>query len=65
MRIIPLYLIISIFATILILYLKYPSPQVVLVSPNITDESEVYKDKGGVCYRYHKKLVDCHRKNRT
>ena len=44
----------------LILYLKYPDPKVVLVSPNTTDAvSDVYKDKGGVCYRYHRKNVEC------
>ena len=48
------------FVTMLLFYLIYPIPKVVLVSPNTTDLiSDVYKDKGGVCYRYHRKYVDC------
>lgn len=48
------------FVTMLIFYLTYPVPKVVLVSPNTEDLiSDVYKDNGGVCYRYHRKYVDC------
>lgn len=59
MKIIPIYLIVTIFITVFILYMLYPSPKVVLVSPSVKNKvSGLYQDDNDVCYRYHREEVD-------
>ena len=54
------YFIISVFITLLILYLISPKPRVVLKYPNIKNEvSDLYVDDNGICYRYHRSHVAC------
>jgi hypothetical protein len=56
MKLIPSYFIISMFITMLILYLICPEPEVIVKYPNPANEvSDIYIDDNGVCYRYHRK----------
>ena len=60
MRIVPLYFIVSVFLTMLVLYIIHPKPRVILKEPSIDREiSDTYIDKNKVCYRYHRKEVKC------
>jgi len=60
MQIYPIYLIISMFMTTMILYILSPKPTVVFVKPNVNNKvSKLYKDTNDVCYRYHRKQVPC------
>jgi len=55
MKIIPIYLITSIFVTLLILYIIQPNPVVIVKYPSPLDEvSDVYIDDNDVCYRYYR-----------
>jgi len=59
MKIIPSYFLITVFLTMLILYLMYPDPQVVIKYPNPNDSvSDVYVDENDVCYRYYRKEIN-------
>lgn len=58
MKIYPVYLLVSLFITLFILYLIYPTPVVIVKYPNVKDRiSAVYEDDDGVCYRYHRKEI--------
>jgi hypothetical protein len=58
MKIIPIYFVVSIFLTMLILYILYPQPDVIVKHPSPEqDISDVYVDDNGVCYRYHRKEI--------
>lgn len=58
MKIIPIYLIASIFITIFMLYVIYPEPNVLLVEPDVRKEqSIVYHDNKNVCYRYYREEI--------
>ena len=60
MEIVPIYLILSMFITLLVLYMMYPEPKVVYAKPDLNDNvSRTYKDNNNVCYRYHKKETSC------
>lgn len=60
MEVIPIYLIISMFVTLFVLYMMYPEPKVVYIKPNPhEDVSKIYKDDNNVCYRYHRKETSC------
>jgi hypothetical protein len=60
MKIIPIYLIVTIFITVFILYMFYPSPKIVLVEPRVKDQiSKLYQDDNNVCYRYHREEIGC------
>ena len=55
MKIIPIYLIVSICVTMLVLYIIQPNPVVVVKYPSPLDEvSDVYIDDNDVCYRYYR-----------
>ena len=55
MKIIPIYLITSIFVTLFILYIIQPNPVVIVKHPSPLDEvSDVYIDDNNVCYRYYR-----------
>lgn len=59
MQLIPIYFISAMFITMLILYIMYPNPDVIVKHPSPEEEvSEVYVDDKGVCYRYHRREVD-------
>lgn len=59
MKIIPEYLITAMFMTMLILYLLFPEPRVIIKYPTPeNDISDVYIDDNNVCYRYHRVKVD-------
>lgn len=58
--IIPLYFVISLLCSFFILYISAPCPQIVIKYPNIKDdESQMYVDDKGVCYKYKKKEIKC------
>lgn len=60
MEIIPIYLIVGMFVTFLIIYMMYPDPKVVYVNPRVSEKiSNVYRDENNVCYRYHRSDVTC------
>ena len=55
MKIIPIYLIVSICVTMLVLYIIQPTPVVIVKHPSPLDEvSDVYIDDNDVCYRYYR-----------
>lgn len=55
MKIEPIYFLMSMFITILILYLVGPEPKIVIRYPNITQKlSDVYVDNKGVLYKYNR-----------
>jgi hypothetical protein len=59
MKIIPSYFLITVFLTMLVLYLMYPEPQIVIKYPNPNDPvSDVYVDENDVCYRYYRNEID-------
>jgi len=54
-EIFPLYLILSLLATFLLLFMIYPKQKKVMRYPNINDPiSDLYIDENNVCYRYHR-----------
>ena len=59
MKVIPLYFILAVFSTMLVLYLVQPEPDVLIKypSPQLT-MSDVYVDNDGVCYRYKRQEVN-------
>lgn len=58
MRIIPAYIVLGIFITVLFLYLIQPQPKVLLVTPNLNENvSPLYQDDRNVCYKYHREEV--------
>lgn len=58
MTIIPIYMIMSIFITLLIMYLLYPEPIVIIEYPNIKNKvSNVYTDDNGIKYRYYREKL--------
>ena len=59
MRIICEYFLLSMFATILVLYFINPNPKIIIKYPSISDDvSDVYVDDQNVCYKYHKVEVN-------
>ncbi len=60
MKIIISYFLLSMLVTFILLYLVYPSPNVIIKYPNVKNEvSDVYIDENNVCYKYHRKEVPC------
>ena len=60
MRIIPAYIALGIFVTLIILYFISPQPKVLLVTPNVNEKmSQLYQDDHDVCYRYKREEVNC------
>lgn len=58
MTIIPIYMIMSIFITLLIMYLLYPDPIVIIEYPNVKNKiSNVYTDDNGIKYRYYREKL--------
>jgi hypothetical protein len=65
MKILPTYLLITIFLTFFALYIIYPHPEIVYITPNPKNKvSQVFKDTNNVCYRYHREEVKCSAKNK-
>lgn len=61
MKIIPIYLITSIFVTMFILYIIQPDPVVIIKYPSPLEEvSDVYIDDNDVCYRYYREEYKKH-----
>jgi hypothetical protein len=62
MKIILEYFIAAVFITAIILYFLYPNPKVILKYPSTTQNiSDLYVDENNICYRYHRKEVNCHK----
>lgn len=60
MQLLAIYFILSMFITLLIMYIIYPAPKIILKEPNIKEPmSNLYIDKNRVCYRYHRKEINC------
>lgn len=58
MKIIPLYFVLSMFLTMLVLYMIYPEPDIIIKHPSPElDVSDVYIDDNNVCYRYYRKEI--------
>lgn len=58
MNLLPSYFLASLFLTMLILYLVYPEPKIVVKYPSPEDDiSDVYVDDNDVCYRYKRQEV--------
>lgn len=58
MKLIPIYFISAMFLTMLVLYLVFPEPEIMIKHPNPEQElSEVYVDDNDVCYRYKRKEI--------
>lgn len=58
MELISIYVLASMFITILIIHLFYPEPQIILKYPS-GSVSDLYIDENNVCYKYHKVEVEC------
>jgi len=59
MKLLPVYLITSMFITMFILYILYPNPEVMVKYPSLTEKlSDVYVDDNNVCYRYKRNEID-------
>ena len=59
MKVEPIYFLIAMFITILVLYVFGPEPEIMVKYPDISQGvSDVYVDNKGVCYRYHRVEVD-------
>lgn len=53
MKIIPIYLLITLFITLMVMFLIAPEPKIIVKYPNLHDDmSLLYEDDEGVCYRY-------------
>jgi len=60
MKIIIEYFLIAVLLTFIVLYIMEPKPQIILKYPNIEQEvSDTYVDDNNVCYKYHKKEINC------
>lgn len=60
MRIISEYLLLSMFITLVVLYFLQPSPRVIVKYPNVSDKiSDTYIDDNNICYKYHRRVVEC------
>ena len=58
MKLLPIYFISSMFLTMLVLYLLYPEPEVMIKHPSPDQSvSDVYVDDNNVCYRYYRQEV--------
>ncbi len=58
MKLIPTYLLLTMFLTIFVLYLFCPNPEILVKFPNPrSDVSDVYIDENDVCYRYHRNEI--------
>jgi len=54
----PMYFIIAMFITMLILYFIYPNPFIIVKYPTPEQElSDVYIDDNNICYRYKRKEI--------
>jgi hypothetical protein len=59
MKVETIYFIVAMFATLFVLYISSPKPEIIVKYPDITQvKSDVYVDDVGVCYRYHRIEVD-------
>ena len=60
MEIIPIYFILTLLISFLVLYLFAPDPKIIIKYPNMnSDVSDMYVDDNNVCYQYHKTKVNC------
>jgi hypothetical protein len=60
MEILPIYFIISVIVTMIILYILSPPPQIIIKEPNINqDTSDLFVDDNNVCYRYKTREIKC------
>lgn len=59
MEIVPIYFLVSLVITLLILFIIAPEPKIIVKYPNLhDDESNIYEDDEGVCYKYKLNKVD-------
>lgn len=58
MKLLPMYLITAMFITMLILYILYPEPEIMVKYPDPEKEmSDVYVDDNNICYRYKRNEI--------
>lgn len=58
MKLIPLYFILSMFITMMIIYIFSPNPQALIKYPTPTENfSCTYIDDKGICYKYQRKEI--------
>lgn len=59
MRLLPEYLILSMFLTMVVLYVIHPLPEVIIKYPTPDRQiSDLYIDDNGVHYRYHRQKIN-------
>ena len=59
-KIIPLYFLLAVLVTFMLLYVFTPKPTILIKYPNIEDvDSPLYIDDNDVCYKYKKQQIDC------
>jgi hypothetical protein len=59
-KIIPIYFIVSLAISFLVLYIVAPMPQIIVKHPHPSQlKSDLYMDDNGVCYRYKRVEVKC------
>jgi hypothetical protein len=60
LTVIPIYFIIALASSFLILYMIAPMPKIVVKHPDPSQvKSDLYMDDNGVCYRYKRVQVKC------
>ncbi len=60
MKIITEYFLLAMFLTFIYLYLTQPKPKIIIKEPNVKDAvSDSYIDDNDVCYKYHRKEINC------
>lgn len=58
MEIIWSYFLAAVVVTLLMLWLLFPEPKIIIKMPNPRENvSDLYVDDNGVCYRYHREEV--------
>lgn len=59
-ELIPLYFVLSVLISFIVLLLSFPSPMVIKKNPSIKDKvSDLFEDDNGVCYRYIRHETPC------
>ena len=58
------YFLFALLFSLVTIYIISDNAKIIVKYPNIEDKiSDLYVDDNNICYRYHRKEVDCNRKN--
>jgi len=64
MEILPYYFFITMIITLIILYIMYPEPEIIIKEkkPTINEAiSKMYIDDNDICYKYHRNETECNK----